>query len=177
MKFIYPYKLFIGEQITDETDESLKRNRVQDLDKKVKEYNSKQGEITTFFENPKLTSELREKELKKYLDPRGVFKNDLLKIWWDICNLTHEVKMKEQKISSVESDIQKKQSQSKSSDVDTKLNYNQIITNLKDISQSHTKDVSDLREKILKLNNEIKEKVQEYKDFSLKTKKELQSNV
>ncbi len=85
--------------------------------------------------------------------------------------------MKEQKISSVESDIQKKQSQSKSSDVETKLNYNQIITNLKDISQSHTKDVSDLREKIFKLNNEIKEKVQEYKDFSLKTKKELQSNV
>jgi hypothetical protein len=176
MKFITSYSIFFNEQASTDPNINVKTKTAINYDKMVKEYNTKKNEISALFENPNINDDEIKNQLKRYTDPKGIFKNDLLRMWWDLCNYSYQVKVKERKINNVNKDIDKQENRLGTSDTEIKPKIQQIVTNMETISDNYTDDIKILKEKILKLGKDIEEKLSEFTDSSKNIKRELNQN-
>lgn len=176
MKFLIDYNFFISEQNVDDPNINLKRSTSLNYDKMILEYNSKKSAISALFENPDVTQGDIDKQLKTYTTNKGVFKNELLKMWWDLCSLSFQVKNKEKKISDVQKNIDTQKSELNTNDADVKTKTQQIVSNMENISKNYENDIKLLKEKILKLGKEMNLKLKEYKTKSRNIKIELEQN-
>jgi CII-binding regulator of phage lambda lysogenization HflD len=176
MKFLIKFDRYLFEQTNADPNVNMETNTAINYDNMVKEYNSKKSLISTFFESPKITDIDIQKQLKMYTNEKGVFENDLLRMWWELCNLTRQIKTKENQINNVEKDVDKQENKLNTSDTEIKPKIQQIVSNMKNISTNYANDVQNLKEKIKKLGDDIEKKLSDYKSQSKNIKRKLDQN-
>lgn len=174
IKVLKSFAEFINEQDNFNPQDNLQLKTAKNFDKLKKDYLNFKGSISSFWENPEseldkpnLTPEQISKELKKYTDNKGVFKNELLKFHWDICELSHRVKTKESEIENIKKDIEGQKSRlgdTKNND-DNKIN--EILKNMDELLKTKIDDLSNMKKTLLGKTKNLKK---ELGDYLLKTK-------
>jgi predicted nucleic acid-binding Zn-ribbon protein len=168
------YTDFVNEQEDFNPQSNLQFKTAKNLDKLKKDYFNFKTAISSFWDNANskpdessLTPERISKELRKYTDNKGLFKNELLKFHWDICELSYQIKNKENEIEKLKKDIEGQKSILGDSKNNDTSKINEILKNMNDLMENKTKDIEKMKQKLLLKSKNMK---RELGDYVLKTK-------
>lgn len=176
MKYILIFEDFIIEQVETDSMLTSKSYNIEDMKKKMKEYETQKNKIRTVFLNDKLKdSEIPNqlKDLLKNKDPnKFVFSNEFSQMEADVCNISRQIRQKENYIKSLPT---KPEVETSPLNPQSKEINKMLVSRTKNEQQDFQKEISSLKEMLLK-KEEVKNKfISDFEKKISNLKKEVSS--
>lgn len=166
-----------GEQSTDPMSVSKNFN-LQELQKKMKEYQSQIGKVKTVFLNDKLPDEKIADQLREYLKNKDVrkfvFNNEFTQLEADVCNLARQIRKKEMELGDFEKGI--KSTKTSPLEPDTENITRENISKMKSDKEAVSKELQRLRELLVKKEQTKNEVLGDFEEKIKNLKKEILTN-
>ena len=186
MKYLNLFEDYLKEQNVVSDDEqqssdpmSVSKNfNFQDLQKKLKEYQSQVTKVKTVFLNDKLPDEKIAEQLREYLKNKDVkkfvFNNELTQLEADVCNLARQIRKKE--IDLQDYTKQMKTTQTSPLEPDMKDINKENISQMRSDQQSVSKELQRLRELLVTKEKTKNEVLDDFEEKIKNLQKEIRSN-
>jgi len=185
MRHLNLYNQFISEQTIspNKSDEEMtvsKKNTANQYTDWINEFNQQKNQIASIFADKTLDDKKRKERLRPFLKDENpkemVFKNDLLKIWSEVCNLNRKITDLDSNIEKKKSEMDTEQKSMSTQDVDGKERVQQNVDLIKKMISNFELDRQGLEKEILKKEKEKDLKIKQYQTEFKKLKQEINLN-
>jgi len=185
MRYLSLYEKFITEQtiVPDKADPEMtvsKKNTANQYTDWLNEFNQQKNQIAAIFADKSLDDKKRKERLKPFLQDENpkemVFKNDLLKIWSDVCNLNRKITDLDTNIEKKKVEMDTEQKNAPAQDADGAKRVQQNVDLIKQMISNFELDRQGLEQEILKKEKEKDLKIKQYQTEFKKLKQEINLN-
>jgi hypothetical protein len=182
MKRLIKYSRFIFEQNlkpnpSDSETSLSKKNRLEDLTKWIKEFNTQKNQIKQIYMDKSLDEKARKEKLKPFLKSSNTvdleFNNDLLRIWSESCSLLRKIDDLSELLKKDNLDLKDETLTSKSGDDDTKKRSIENVNLLKTKIDNRSVELEELKKQFLLKEKDKNTKIKDYEEELKKIRNEI----
>jgi len=187
MKYLSIYKDFISEQtatnVESETEAPMtvgKSFSIQDMQNKMKEYNTQKNKIRSVFANDKLEDNEIPNLLKDYLKDKNaqkfVFENEFSQLEADLCNISRQIRKNELSSKNLDKDLEQERGQVSVLEPNSKETSKMAASSIQREKEDLKKKIQNLKELALQKEQAKNKILSDYEDRILNLKKDLTTN-